>query len=127
MITYWLCVFLLVSHIGFGITEMFFWKKLGGSLARNRDRCGLDDENLDRALKWSSFMAFNQGVYNLFLAAGFFFCLDPNMRVESGFVEFFSSCVIVAGLAGWYCGIRTVLYVQTIPGVLLFTANALAI
>ena len=119
MITWGLCVVLMLMHVGFGIAEMFYWRKLGPSLAKNRDRCGLDEANMKRAIDWSGFMAFNQGVYNLFLAAGFYVCLAPGMTVNDSFVHFFSTCVIVAGLAGWYCGIKTVLYVQTLPGLLL--------
>ncbi|MEL6479124.1 MAG: DUF1304 family protein [Pseudomonadota bacterium] len=127
MITYILCVILMVMHMAFGLAEMFFWRSLGASLARNRHNEGLDDANLDRALRWSGFMAFNQGVYNLFLAGGFFAALDPGMTVNVDFVYFFAGCVTIAGLAGWYCGIRTVLYVQTIPGLLLLAANAFEI
>ncbi|MEM7508444.1 MAG: DUF1304 family protein [Pseudomonadota bacterium] len=127
IVTWYLCVALIGLHVIFGIAEMFFWKPLGALVAKNRDRCGLDDRNLGHAITWSWFLAFNQGIYNLFLAAGLFFCLEPGQTVDSEFVYFFAGCIVAAGLAGAYCGIRTTLIVQTLPGMLLLGANYFAL
>lgn len=63
-------------------------------------------------------LAFNQGVYNLFLAAGLiwsFFISDvewqTNVRI------FFLACVMVAGLAGGLTE-RKILFVQTVPALI---------
>lgn len=125
--SYCLCVILMVLHLVFGIAEMFFWDQLGPSLARHRDSNGLDSKNLERAIGWSEFMAFNQGVYNLFLAGGLMMCLGPDMTVDVGVAKFLAGCIALAGLAGVYSGIKTVFVVQTIPAVLLFGALTLGI
>ncbi|MEM7178974.1 MAG: DUF1304 family protein [Pseudomonadota bacterium] len=121
-LSYCLCVILMVLHFVFGLAEMFFWNWLGPSLARNRDSNGLDSKNLERAIGWSWFMAFNQGVYNLFLAGGLLMCLGAGMTVDVGLAKFFAVCIALAGLAGAYSGVKTVLLVQTIPAVLLIGA-----
>ncbi|MBY8977803.1 DUF1304 domain-containing protein [Rhodobacteraceae bacterium NNCM2] len=120
--SYFLCVLLMLLHIIFGIAEMFFWNRLGPSLAKNRESNGLDSRNLERAIGWSEFMAFNQGVYNLFLAAGLMFSLGAGMTVHVEFAMFFAACIAVAGLAGLYSGIKTVFIIQTVPGAVLFAA-----
>lgn len=121
-LSYSLCVILMILHIVFGLVEMFFWDLLGPSLARNRDPNGLDSKNLERAIGWSGFMAFNQGVYNLFLAGGLMMCLGAGMTVDVSLAKFFAVCIALAGLAGVFSGIKTVFVVQTIPAVLLFCA-----
>lgn len=122
MIAWTLCMILLVLHIGFGIAEIVFWKPLGRSIARNRPDCGLGEADLPRAVDWAGFLAFNQGVYNLIIAVGFYFCLKPDYTVHEPFAEYFALFAIVAGIAGALTGIRVTLIVQTLPGVLLLAA-----
>ncbi|MEM1277066.1 MAG: DUF1304 domain-containing protein [Pseudomonadota bacterium] len=121
-VSYFLCVILMIMHIGFGLYEMFCWKSMGASLAKKRDNFGLDSQNLDRAINWAGFIAFNQGTYNLFIAAGLIFALGPEMTLHKDFALFFAGCIVVAGLAGAYTGIKEVLYLQTLPGLALFAS-----
>lgn len=120
--TYTLCVVMALLHVAFGIAEMFYYRPIARKLSKTLPNPGLDPENMEKAIKWSEFLAFNQGVYNLFLAAGFFMCLRADMMVNIEHTIFFSCCAIVAGLAGSYKGVRATLIVQTLPGaVMLFT------
>lgn len=121
-ISFCLCLVLIFVQTASGIAEMFFWHKLGPSLARNRDPKDLDQKNLARAINWADFIAFNQGVYNLFLAAGLIMSLGMDMQVHKEFAMFFAACVGIAGVAGGYTGIKTVFVVQALPGFLLFGA-----
>ncbi|MEM9046538.1 MAG: DUF1304 domain-containing protein [Pseudomonadota bacterium] len=121
-ISYFLCVILMIMHIGFGLYEMFFWKSMGTAIAKTRSNFGLDSQNLDKAIDWAGFIAFNQGTYNLFIAAGLLFALAPDMTLHQNFALFFAGCIVVAGLAGAYTGIRAVFFLQTIPGCILFAS-----
>ncbi|MEM8792207.1 MAG: DUF1304 domain-containing protein [Pseudomonadota bacterium] len=121
-VSYTLCIILMLMHIGFGIYEMFFWRSMGMSIAKKRDPCGLDSQNLPKAVEWAGFIAFNQGTYNLFIAGGLLFALAPNMNLHQDFALYFAGCIVVAGLAGAYTGIRAVFFLQTIPGLVLFGA-----
>lgn len=121
-VSFCLCLLLIVVQTASGIAEMFFWHKLGPSLAQNRDPNGLDKKNLARAIRWADFIAFNQGVYNLFLAAGLIISLGAGMQLHKDFAMFFAACVGIAGIAGGYTGIKTVFIVQALPGFLLLGA-----
>lgn len=74
-------------------------------------------------------LAFNQGVYNLFLAAGLlwtFFIKDA--RWQRNIALFFLGCVVVAGVAGAMTEPK-IFMVQSVPaligiGLLVFTKRA---
>lgn len=121
-ISFCLCLLLIAVQTASGLAEMFFWHKLGPSIAKNRDPRGLDQKNLARAVDWAGFISFNQGVYNLFLAAGLALSLGMNMAIHKEFAMFFSACVGIAGISGVYTGIKTVFVLQAVPGFLLFGA-----
>lgn len=114
-----MCVILLVLHVIFGLAEIFMWPRLGALIARSRDDCGLCGENMPRAIRWATFLAINQGVYNLFIAIGFFMCLMPDQQVNIAFAQLFSMFAIMAGLAGAMTGIKATLVLQSLPGAIL--------
>ena len=82
-----------IQHLAFAALEMFFWAKpIGRKIFRT-------DE--DFAQK-SRVLAANQGLYNVFLAAGLLlsFFLDPDPAHY--FRLFFLSCVAAAGIFGGF-------------------------
>lgn len=90
--------------------EMFAWESRGPKVFRGFPK--------DLFPKTKS-MAANQGLYNGFLGAGLFWSLligDPTW--SQNVVLFFLSCVVVAGLYGWYSVSKRILFVQVLPGVL---------
>lgn len=67
-------------------------------------------------------LAFNQGVYNLFLAAGLawvLFIKDPVW--QTNIATFFLGCVVAAGAAGALTE-RKIIFVQTVPAVIALLA-----
>jgi len=64
-------------------------------------------------------MAANQGLYNGFLAAGLVWglCIQDNIWSQNVSM-FFLSCVLVAGIYGWYSISIRIFYIQSIPALL---------
>lgn len=61
-------------------------------------------------------MAFNQGVYNAFLAAGLIWSLviqDGMWKVNIAL--FFLACVAIAGIAGAVSADKKIIFFQTVP------------
>lgn len=101
-------------HIYIAVFEMFFWEKRGPKVFSSFER--------DLFPKTKA-LAFNQGVYNGFLAAGLlwsFFISDPvwQRNVATCFV----AMVGVAGIAGAATAEKKILFVQTIPAALALAA-----
>lgn len=93
-------------HVWFAVIEMFLWDKPYG-----RRAFGLTPEFATA----SKALAANQGLYNLFLAAGLFWGLARGP--DAGAVRlFFLGCVIVAGVFGAITASRKILFVQALPG-----------
>ena len=96
-----------VLHVVFFVLESLLWTRPFG-----RRVFGMSRE-LSEATKS---LAVNQGVYNLFLAAGLVWSLFP-----SGYAfplkVFFLACVIVAGLVGGATAKRSILWIQALPAV----------
>ena len=91
-------------HIGFCVLESFLWTKPVG-----RRIFGLTPE---RAAD-SAALAANQGLYNLFVAAG----LIWGLVIHSSPIQlFFLGFVIVAGIVGAITAKRSILYIQALPG-----------
>ncbi len=106
-----LVAFVALQHIGFLILEMFLWS---GSTGQKIFR--LDP---DFAAK-SANLAANQGLYNGFLAAGLIWAImhsSPEFAFQ--LKVFFLSCVLVAGIYGWFTVSRTILFVQAIPALIV--------
>lgn len=97
-------------HTYFFILEFFLWTKpLGLKTFKN---------SLSRAQE-TSVLAANQGLYNLFLAAGFFWSLvHPQPIFQWQLMLFFSTCAFAAGAYGAFSFSKKILYVQGLPGLL---------
>ena len=109
-----LIVIITFLHVGFLVLEMFFWDHPFG-----QKRFRMTPEYS----KASASLAANQGLYNGFLAAGLVWGLitgDTSIKI------FFLICVVIAGLYGGLTTRRTILYIQTLPGLLALLAVYLA-
>ncbi len=69
-------------------------------------------------------LAFNQGLYNGFLAAGLLVGLISGI---AGMVIFLLICVAVAGIVGALSGLRRALHFQTVPAALALCAMVLGL
>lgn len=81
------------AHVGFAALECFLWRSYGAKKMKLGDAFTLVTADLAK----------NQGVYNLFLAAGLFWSIFRSSKNES--VEtatFFSMCVCIAALVSPY-------------------------
>jgi len=92
-----------IQHIGFGVLEMFFFKEpLGQKIFR------VDAAFAERA---APLMA-NQGLYNLFLAAGL---IVAEVTADLFWTRFFFACVIIAGAYGAATVSKRILWLQAAP------------
>jgi putative membrane protein len=98
--------FVALLHIGFFVLESFLWTKPAG-----RRIFGLTAERAQD----SAALAANQGVYNLFVAAGLIWGLVAH-ECSFAIKVFFLSFVIIAGIVGAVTAKRSILYVQALPG-----------
>ena len=99
-----------VIHVLIAGVEMLGWTTLGPRVFKS-----LDPDLFEP----TKAIAANQGLYNLFLAAGLFWALrivDPTWAVNIAF--FFLACVIVAGVFGALTVSKTILLVQTVPALI---------
>lgn len=97
-------------HFYIFIFEAFLWEKRGPKVFR-----GFPKDLFPK----TKALAFNQGVYNLFLAVGLlwpFFITD--VMWAKNIASFFLGCVAVAGIAGAISTERKILFVQTVPALL---------
>jgi putative membrane protein len=104
-LAYAAAAFVALEHVGIFVLEAFLWTRPAG-----RRIFGLTEE----FAKASAPLAANQGLYNLFLAAGLVWgiLLGPSgweIRI------FFLSCVVVAGIVGAMTAKRSILWTQGLP------------
>jgi len=99
-------VFVALSHIGFLVLEMFFWKTPLGQKIFD-----LTPEFAEQ----SAVLAANQGLYNGFLAAGLIWGL---LAKRTDLKIFFLACVVVAGIFGGLTASTTILFVQAVPAII---------
>jgi putative membrane protein len=93
-------------HVGFFVLESFLWTRPAG-----RRVFGLTAEKAQD----SAALAANQGVYNLFVAAGLIWGLlahDCSFQIKLFFLGF----VVIAGIVGAITAKRSILFVQALPG-----------
>lgn len=96
-------------HLYIFIFEVFMWESRGPKVFRSFPK---DLFPRTKAL------AFNQGVYNLFLAAGLIWTFFINNAVwRDNIALFFLGCVFIAGLAGAMTE-RKILFVQSLPALI---------
>ncbi|MCF6220831.1 MAG: DUF1304 domain-containing protein [Robiginitomaculum sp.] len=100
--------FVALSHIGFLVLEMFFWKTPTGQKVFD-----LTPEFAEA----SAVLAANQGLYNGFLAAGLIWGL---VSKRTDLKVFFLLCVIAAGVFGGLTASTSILYIQALPAVIAF-------
>lgn len=97
-------------HLYFCILEMFLWTKPKGLKT-----FGMTPELANA----TAVLAANQGLYNVFLAAGLIwsvFC--PDAQVSSQLAVFFLSCVLIAAVYGGYSVSRKILWIQGGPALI---------
>jgi putative membrane protein len=104
-LAYAAAAFVALEHVGIFVLEAFLWTKPIG-----RRIFGLSEE-LARA---SAPLAANQGLYNLFLAAGIVWGLSLG-PAGSAIRIFFLFCVLVAGIVGAATAKRSILWTQGLP------------
>lgn len=104
-------VFIIVlEHISFFILESFLW-----TTERTVRVFGL--KNLDFA-KETKVLAANQGVYNLFLAAGLFISYFEN---DLFYVKLFLGFIFLAGIVGSITTKKSTIFViQGVPALITF-------
>lgn len=96
-----------IEHVYIAWIEMIAWETTGKKTFRSIP------ENLFKPTK---VLAANQGLYNLFLAAGLFWSfLISNPEWALNIRTFFLGCVIVAGVFGALTATRKIFYIQALP------------
>lgn len=105
-----LALLIALIHIYIMVLEMVFWDKPRGQ------RVFRTTQEFATA---SKVMAFNQGLYNGFLAAGILI----GLAMGSVTLTVFSlACVLVAGGVGFATGVKSAFYFQAIPAALALLA-----
>jgi putative membrane protein len=106
-----LIVVIALMHIGFMVLEMALWTKPVG--------LKIFGQSLENA-QLSAKLAANQGLYNGFLAAGLIWGIffGTNEVETLHIVNFFLSCILLAGLFGGFTVSRRIWLIQALPAVL---------
>lgn len=112
-----LVVLVALFHVWFMVLECFLWTTPFAAKRLKRK---------PEELEATKVMAQNQGVYNLFLAAGlawsFFAAADTAFSLRL----FFLGCVIVAGVVGAATASKQILFLQALPATLALALVLLA-
>ena len=105
-----------LQHVAFAVLEMFLWNSpTGRKVFRTTETFAAESKAL----------AANQGLYNLFLAAGLFASFLLDEMAAHWFRYFFLGCVVVAGVFGAATVNKRIFVVQAVPA--LFALFFLAI
>jgi putative membrane protein len=100
-------VVVALLHVWFFVLESFLWTTpLGMKLVK-----ATPEQAAATAV-----LAKNQGLYNLFLAAGLLWGLSPWTSDPHGVQVFFLACVVVAGVVGAITASKNILAIQALPG-----------
>ena len=104
-----------ILHIGFFVGEFFLWGKIGPKLLKTESMQLVSDTKI---------LAANQGVYNLFLAAGLLWALFIVGKANQvSIILFFLGFIVLAGVYGWYStGSITLFMAQSVPAIVAFGA-----
>ena len=97
-------------HLGFLVLEMFLWDHPFGR------RTFKMTAEISKA---TATLSANQGLYNVFLAAGLIWGLIAG---SASIKVFFLLCVLVAGVFGGFTAKRTILYLQALPALFALIA-----
>ena len=102
-----LVVIVAIEHFYIMVLEMFLWTKPKGLKVFGMKAKQAQDTKV---------LAFNQGVYNAFLAAGLVWGVcHPNAQFGSQIQIFFLLCVLVAAMVGGFTAKKSILLVQGAP------------
>lgn len=93
-------------HLYIFIFECFLWETRGPTIFTTFPK---------ELFPKTKALAFNQGIYNLFLAAGLLWSFAINNPMwQENIRLFFLGCVVIAGLAGAFTE-KKILFVQSLP------------
>lgn len=105
-----LIIIIALLHLYFMWLEMFAWTTVGKKTFRM-----LSPDLFEK----TKVLAANQGLYNGFLAAGLLWSLIISDDVWSVNVSlFFLTCVLIAGLYGWFSVSVRIFYIQGLPALI---------
>jgi putative membrane protein len=105
-----LIIIIALLHLYFMWLEMFAWTTVGKKTFRM-----LSPDLFEK----TKVLAANQGLYNGFLAAGLLWSLIIADDVWSVNVSlFFLTCVLIAGLYGWFSVSARIFYIQGLPALI---------
>lgn len=105
-----LIIIIALLHLYFMWLEMFAWTTVGKKTFRM-----LSPDLFEK----TKVLAANQGLYNGFLAAGLLWSLIISDDVWSVNVSlFFLTCVLIAGLYGWFSVSARIFYIQGLPALI---------
>ena len=105
-----LIIIIALLHLYFMWLEMFAWTTVGKKTFRM-----LSPDLFEK----TKVLAANQGLYNGFLAAGLLWSLIIADDVWSVNVSlFFLTCVLIAGLYGWFSVSVRIFYIQGLPALI---------
>ncbi|KAL5596380.1 hypothetical protein BROUX41_006677 [Berkeleyomyces rouxiae] len=97
-------------HGYIAVLEIFLWTKPAG-----RRAFGLKPAFAEQ----TKVLAANQGLYNVFLAAGLAWSMvHPDRAFAEQLRLFFAGCVAVAGVFGAATSSKKILFVQGVPGLI---------
>ena len=105
-------------HLYFLFVEMFAWETVGRKVFKGA--------LLPELFTPTKTLAANIGLYNGFLAAGLiwtFFISD--IIWQANIVEFFLSCIIIAGFYGAATASKKIFFVQALPAILALVSTVL--
>jgi len=110
MIVKAIIILIAIMHVGFFYMETIAWTTVGRKAFGGYPK---------EFFKQTEVMAKNQGVYNLFLAAGLIWSLFiQNGECGLQVSLFFLICVVVAGIAGAMTAAKKIFYIQSVPALL---------
>lgn len=118
MISATFAILVAVLHAYFALLEMVLWQKPRGLRTFG---------NTPEKAQVMAVMAFNQGLYNLFLSAGLIVSVVLPMPTAIIFRYFFFGCVIAAGAVGGLTVNRRIFFVQGVPAMIGFVLTLLAL
>lgn len=105
-----LIIFIALLHLYFMWLEMFAWTTAGKKTFRM-----LSPDLFEK----TKVLAANQGLYNGFLAAGLLWSLlITDVEWSANISLFFLSCVLIAGLYGWFSVSVRIFYIQGLPALI---------
>ncbi|EXT08400.1 hypothetical protein J789_1866 [Acinetobacter baumannii 44895_6] len=108
-----LIALIAILHVYILVLEMFLWDKPYGMKAFGN--------NAEKA-KLTKVMAQNQGLYNGFLAAGFFLFFFAGAPFSTSIANFFLGCVLIAGIYGGLTASKKIIYIQAVPALIALVA-----